>query len=153
MFFQGCFHTAMPFSLPFGILTGLVAIVPFFGTLLSTIIPALLTQIETFLGVSGPADYPWGPPRTSPYRHPPLPLNGAAQLMQRGCEALGLKTSPAANAALSRPQMQEGYGLRPACTNRGFCQAGCSTGAKVDGPAITCTSCPAAPSAPASRNM
>ena len=88
-------------------------------------------EIEGFLGVSGPAEYPWGPPRRVPYPHPPLPLNGAAELMQRGCEALGLRTSPAANAALSRPQMQEGFGLRPACTHRGFCQAGCSTGAKA----------------------
>jgi len=31
----------VPFSLPFGIFTGLVAIVPFFGTLLSTTMPAL----------------------------------------------------------------------------------------------------------------
>ena len=31
----------VPFSLPFGIFTGLVAIVPFFGTLLSTTLPAL----------------------------------------------------------------------------------------------------------------
>ncbi len=31
----------VPYSLPFGIFTGLVAIVPFFGTLLSTTVPAL----------------------------------------------------------------------------------------------------------------
>ena len=31
----------MPYWLPFGIFTGLVAIVPFFGTLLSTTLPAL----------------------------------------------------------------------------------------------------------------
>ncbi|PNY79524.1 ribonuclease BN [Deinococcus koreensis] len=88
-------------------------------------------ELEGFLGVSGPATYPWGPPRRQGYAHPPLPLNGAAQLMQRGAEAVGLRTSPAPNAALSRPQEQEGYGLRPACTNRGFCQAGCSVGAKA----------------------
>ncbi len=88
-------------------------------------------EIEPFLGISGPASYPWGPPRRAGYRHPPLPLNGAAQLMERGCRTLGLQTSPAANAALSRPQHQEGYGERPACSNRGFCQAGCSTGAKA----------------------
>ncbi len=88
-------------------------------------------EVEAFLGVSGPADYPWGPPRDQPYPHPPLPLNGAALLMERACREVGLRTSPAANAALSRPQEQEGYGLRPACSNRGFCQAGCSTGAKA----------------------
>ncbi len=88
-------------------------------------------QIEPFLGVSGPADYPWGPYGKDRYRHPALPLNGAAELMERGCQQVGIRTSAAPNAALSRPQEQEGYGLRPACTNRGFCQAGCSTGAKA----------------------
>ena len=51
--------------------------------------------------------------------------------MQRGCEALGIRTSPAANAALSAPYFQAGVGWRAACTNRGFCQAGCSVGAKA----------------------
>ena len=51
--------------------------------------------------------------------------------MRRGCDALGIRTSPAANAALSGSYYQDGVGWRPACTNRGFCQAGCSTGAKA----------------------
>jgi len=88
-------------------------------------------ELEQFLGVSGPSSYPWGPPRKSAYSLPPLPLNGAAQLMQRGCAKLGIQTSPAANAALSAPYFQHGIGWRNACTNRGFCQAGCSTGAKA----------------------
>lgn len=88
-------------------------------------------ELEAFLGISGPKDYPWGPQRNCPYPLPPLPLNGAAQLMQRGCEALGIQTSPAANAALSAPYFQKDVGWRAACTNRGFCQAGCSTGAKA----------------------
>jgi choline dehydrogenase-like flavoprotein len=88
-------------------------------------------ELEYFLGVSGPAEYPWGPRRTRAYRHPPLPLNGAARLMQRACAEIGMRTSPAANAALSRPQEQPGYGTRHVCTNRGFCQAGCSVGAKA----------------------
>ena len=87
-------------------------------------------EVERVLGVSGPASYPWGPPRT-PYPLAPLPLNGAAQLMQRACASLGITTSPAANAALSAPYFQPGIGWRAACTNRGFCQAGCSTGAKA----------------------
>jgi predicted PurR-regulated permease PerM len=37
----GLFVLKVPFSLPFGIFTGLVAIVPFFGTLVSTTLPAL----------------------------------------------------------------------------------------------------------------
>ena len=89
-----------------------------------------LDEVETFLGVSGPTPYPWGPPRKQGYPLPPLPLNAAAEFMKRGCDALGLKTSPAANAALSAPYHQPGVGWRAACTNRGFCQAGCSVGAK-----------------------
>jgi choline dehydrogenase-like flavoprotein len=88
-------------------------------------------ELEQFLGVSGPGEYPWGPQRRRPYPLAPLPLNGAAQLMQRACNQLGVRTSAAPNAALSAPRWQDGYGLRPACTNRGFCQAGCSTGAKA----------------------
>ena len=88
-------------------------------------------ELEALLGVSGSSPYPWGPPRQRPYPLPPLPLNGAAQLMQRACAQLGIKTSPAANAALSQRYFQPGIGWRAACTNRGFCQAGCSTGAKA----------------------
>ncbi|QJW92106.1 GMC family oxidoreductase [Spirosoma taeanense] len=88
-------------------------------------------EIEQFLGVSGPANYPWGPTRKRAYALPPLPINGAGQLMERGCRELGVQTSPAANAALSAGYYQEGVGHRPACTNRGFCQAGCNIGAKA----------------------
>ena len=87
-------------------------------------------EVESFLGVSGASPYEWEPDR-KPYPLPALPLNGAAQLMQRGCEALGIRTSPAANAALSAPYFQPGAGWRAACTNRGFCQAGCTNGAKA----------------------
>jgi len=87
--------------------------------------------LEAFLGVSGPSPYPWGPRRRAPYPLAPLPLNGAAQLMQRACGKLGIRTSPAPNAALSAPYYQPGVGWRRACTNRGFCQAGCSVGAKA----------------------
>ncbi len=88
-------------------------------------------EVEQFLGVSGPSPYPWGPPRNKAYPLAPLPINGAGQLMERGCKTLGIKTSPAANAALSANYYQEGVGFRHACTNRGFCQAGCSVGAKA----------------------
>lgn len=87
-------------------------------------------QVEQFIGVSGPSPYPWEPTR-SPYALAALPLNGAAQLMQRGCDELGVRTSAAANAALSAAYYQQGLGWRSACTNRGFCQAGCSVGAKA----------------------
>ena len=88
-------------------------------------------ELEQFLGISGPSPYPWGPPRRRAYPLAPLPLNGAAQLMQRGCDHLGIRWAPAANAALSARRYQPGYGWRAACTNRGFCQAGCSVGAKA----------------------
>ena len=88
-------------------------------------------ELEMFLGISGPSPYPWGPVRKSHYPLQPLPLNGAAQLMQRGCLPFNIKTSPAANAALSKAYYQEHIGWRNICTNRGFCQAGCSTGAKA----------------------
>lgn len=87
-------------------------------------------ELEWFLGVSGPRPYPWGKPRRKGYPLPPLPLNGAAELMQRACAKLGIKTSSAPNAALSQNYFTEGIGWRAACTNRGFCQAGCSVGAK-----------------------
>lgn len=89
-----------------------------------------LTEVEQFIGVSGPNEYPWGPRRSAPYPFSPLPLNAPAQLMARGCERLGIRVSPAANAAISRARDQSGHGHRPACSNRGFCEAGCSTGAK-----------------------
>lgn len=87
-------------------------------------------EIEQFLGVSGPSPYPWGPARRRGYVFPPLGLNAAARLMQRACAGLGIRTSPAPNAALAAPFFQPEVGWRPACSNRGFCQAGCSTGAK-----------------------
>ena len=88
------------------------------------------TELEQFLGVSGPSPYPWDA-HDQPYPLAPLPLNGAAQLMESACAALGIKTSPAPNAALSGPYFQPGVGWRKACTNRGFYQAGCSVGAKA----------------------
>ena len=89
-----------------------------------------LDEIEAIVGISGPASYPWGPPRKNGYPLPPLPLNAAALAMQRGCEATGIATSPAANAALSQSWSSLGQAPRHACTQRGFCQAGCTTGAK-----------------------
>lgn len=88
-------------------------------------------ELEQFLGVSGPENYPWGAARRTNYSLAPLPLNGAAQLMKRACDQLNIRTSPAPNAALSAPYFRPEIGWRNACTNRGFCQAGCTTGAKA----------------------
>lgn len=87
-------------------------------------------EVERTIGVSGPDPYPWGGPRGKGYPLPPLPLNGAALLMQKACAERGILTTPAPNAALSRPYDVEGVGPRGACTNRGFCQAGCNNRAK-----------------------
>jgi predicted PurR-regulated permease PerM len=51
------FVLRVPFWLPFGIFTGLVAIVPFFGTLLSTTLPALFVLNGTGFGGLGPGGH------------------------------------------------------------------------------------------------
>jgi choline dehydrogenase-like flavoprotein len=86
-------------------------------------------EVERFLGVSGPAHYPWDPTRRYPTR--PIPINAPGELMQRGFDALGLRTSAAPIAALSQDYEQPEYGHRPACVNRGFCHQGCRNGAKA----------------------
>ncbi|MGI8959191.1 MAG: GMC family oxidoreductase [Bryobacteraceae bacterium] len=88
------------------------------------------SEVEKFIGVSGPANYPWGPDAVCRYPLPPLPLNAPAQLMQRGCEQLGIQTAASPTAVLSNPYLQRGYGSRPACINCGFCHQGCINGAK-----------------------
>jgi choline dehydrogenase-like flavoprotein len=85
--------------------------------------------VERFLGVSGPAHYPWDEARR--YPTPPVPINAPGQLMQRGFSALGLRTSAAPIAALSIDYAQPEYGHRSACVNRGFCHQGCRNGAKA----------------------
>jgi choline dehydrogenase-like flavoprotein len=86
-------------------------------------------EAESFLGVSGPAVYPWDATRRYPTG--PVPVNAPGQLMQRGFEALGLRTSEAPIAALSEAYFREEYGERNACVNRGFCHQGCRNGAKA----------------------
>ncbi|MBB5342982.1 GMC family oxidoreductase [Tunturibacter empetritectus] len=86
-------------------------------------------ELERFLGISGPAFYPWDPERKYPL--PPVPLNAPAELMQRGFRALGLRASEAPVAAVSSAYQQEGYETRHACVNRGYCHQGCRNGAKA----------------------
>ena len=86
-------------------------------------------RVEQFIGVSGPAVYPWDPTRR--YPNGPIPINGPGQLMQRGFDALGLRTSAAPIAALSAAYTRPEYGERAACVNRGFCHQGCRNGAKA----------------------
>jgi predicted PurR-regulated permease PerM len=53
----GLYALQVPFWLPFGIFTGLVAIVPFFGTLVSTVLPALFVLNGTGFAGFGPAGH------------------------------------------------------------------------------------------------
>ncbi|QHN02088.1 GMC family oxidoreductase [Granulicella sp. WH15] len=85
-------------------------------------------ETERFIGVSGPAHYPWDPTRRYPLG--PVPLNAPAQAMQRGFEALGLTTAEAPVATASRPYQQPGYPERRACVGCGYCHQGCVFGAK-----------------------
>ena len=74
-------------------------------------------EIERFLGVSGPATYPWDSGRTYPL--PPIALNTPARLMQRGCDALGIRTASAPIAALSEPYVTpDGRERQPLCAPR-----------------------------------
>jgi choline dehydrogenase-like flavoprotein len=73
---------------------------------------------------SGPDPYPWDPSRHYPL--PPVARNAPAQLMQRGCDAIGLRTADAPAALLSR-DLDE----RQACVGCGACHQGCRNGAKA----------------------
>ena len=68
-------------------------------------------EVERFIGVSGPDAYPWGPAR-GPYPMPAHQPNGAALFMERACNRMGIKTSLAPNAALTRRREGDGYGDR-----------------------------------------
>ena len=81
-------------------------------------------EVEQALKISGPVNYPWGPPRPRyPYRA--HELNAAALVLARGCEALGIDWCPTPLATISAPR-----GLAHPCVYRGFCTIGCSTNAK-----------------------
>ena len=88
-----------------------------------------LREVESFIGVSGPAVYPWDPDRH--YKLPAPLLNAPAQLMQAGCTALGVRHCAAPAAVVSRPYAQPGIPDRPACINCGYCHQGCRTGSKT----------------------
>ncbi|MGI4778554.1 MAG: GMC family oxidoreductase [Janthinobacterium lividum] len=88
-----------------------------------------IEQVERFIGVSGPADYPWDPERRYPL--PPAKRNASADMMARGCAVLGIRTADAPAALVSRDWRQEGAGLRQACVNCGSCHQGCRNAAKA----------------------
>ncbi|MGI9168723.1 MAG: GMC family oxidoreductase [Caulobacteraceae bacterium] len=81
-------------------------------------------KAERALSISGPVRYPWGPRRPAyPYRA--HEMNGAAVLLARGAEAMGIKWTPTPLATVSAPR-----GASPPCVYRGFCRFGCSNNAK-----------------------
>ena len=81
-------------------------------------------KAEQALKISGPVVYPWGPKRPRyPYRA--HELNGAAELLARGAEAMGIRWTPTPLATVSAPR-----GESPPCVYRGYCRFGCSTNAK-----------------------
>ncbi len=80
-------------------------------------------EVERFLGVAGPAQYPWDPQRRYPLR--PIALNAPAIVMRKGYEAIGVRTSEAPIAAVSEPYTQPGYRTRQPCVGCGFCHQGC----------------------------
>jgi len=86
-------------------------------------------RVERFIGVSGPAAYPWDPERSYPL--PAARRNASADVMARGCAALGIRTADAPAALVSRDWQQEGAGLRQACVNCGSCHQGCRNASKA----------------------
>lgn len=86
-------------------------------------------EIEEFLGVSGPASYPWDEGRRYPL--PPVARNAPAQAMARGCEALGLVATDAPAGLVTRDRHQPKWGQRQSCVNCGSCHQGCRNGAKA----------------------
>ena len=71
-------------------------------------------EVEQTLKISGPVNYPWGPPRPRyPYRA--HEVNAAGLVLARGCEALGLQWSPTPLATISAPR-----GLAHPCVYRGL---------------------------------
>ena len=88
-----------------------------------------LKRVERFIGVSGPADYPWDAQRR--YASPPVARNAPADAMAHGCGALGIATTDAPAAVLSRDRQRGPGAARQACVNCGSCHQGCRNGAKA----------------------
>lgn len=88
-----------------------------------------VARVEGDIGVSGPTPYPWDPDRE--YAYAPAAWNAPANLVARGCEALGIRWADAPAAVLTRARLQDHHGQRGACVNCGECHQGCRTDAKA----------------------
>jgi choline dehydrogenase-like flavoprotein len=82
------------------------------------------TLNEYEIGVSGLAGDPTEPARERPVPTPPLPIGTLGDRWVDGLEKLGWHWWPQEQSIISTD-----YGGRQACTNRGFCTAGCPHGA------------------------
>ncbi len=88
-------------------------------------------EVQKDVGLSGDAQAEiWRPPG-APYPLPPIQTYRQSEVLAEGFSKLDMQVSPAPVAILSRP-----YGNRPACTNDGWCLAGCPIGALAN-PLVT----------------
>lgn len=81
-----------------------------------------IEEVERFIQVSGPADYPWDPTRRYPL--PPVARNASADLMAVGCDALGIRTTDSPAAIVSRDVRQPHFGVRAGAINSGATHQG-----------------------------
>ena len=81
-----------------------------------------IEEVERFIQVSGPADYPWDPSRRYPL--PPVARNAPADAMARGAEALGIRTTDSPAAIVSRDVDQPYFGVRAGAINSGATHQG-----------------------------
>lgn len=88
-----------------------------------------LERVERFIGVAGPAQYPWDLERR--YAFAPTARNAPAQAMRRGCEALGIRSADAPAALVTRALAQEYGPERQPCVRCGACHQGCGNAAKA----------------------
>ncbi|MCT6837131.1 MAG: GMC family oxidoreductase [Bifidobacteriales bacterium] len=87
-----------------------------------------IEEVERFIGVSGPAHYPWDESRH--YAYPPLAPNAAALKMRKACDNVGLRHADGPVAVISQGREQPHFGHREGCVNCGACHQGCRNGAK-----------------------
>ncbi|MFJ6653950.1 GMC family oxidoreductase [Microbacterium sp. NPDC091313] len=88
-----------------------------------------IERVEADIGVSGPTPYPWDDSRS--YAYAPASRNTPAELVARGCDALGIRATDAPAAVLTRARVQQGGLERAACMGCGACHQGCRNGAKA----------------------
>lgn len=88
-------------------------------------------RIQEEVGISGDAEAEIWRPKGAPYPLPPLKTFAQADVIKRGFDKLGIRTSPMPLAILS-----EEYKGRPACLYDGWCDAGCPIGALAN-PLVT----------------